>query len=270
MTNTIKKIPAETLYVSEPNPAWFGNDKNPKNNERWTNDNWLKSRFHFAFAENYSGREMFGSLRVLNDDLVQPDRGFGTHPHKNAEIVTYIVDGDLTHQDTMGTKETLSRGGIQYMSAGSGVMHSEFNENKERPLRFIQMWYQPRKNNLTPRYGGFDGDKQSRHNKLAHLVSDMALSDVNTPVKIHQSVNLYAAELDAGKKVQYTLGKDEMAYFVCLEGKLDIESSPTEKQCSLKAQDAADLYGPSSISFNASDVGTHFLLIVMPKKNSLN
>ena len=95
----VQVIPNEKLFVSEPNPRWFGNGDNDSHNPTWTNSNWLKSRFHFSFAEYHSAANThFGSLRVMNDDLVQPERGFGTHPHQNMEIITYIVHGQLTHQ----------------------------------------------------------------------------------------------------------------------------------------------------------------------------
>ena len=135
----VKVIPNNKLFVTEPDPRWFGNGGNPGFHPKWTNENWLKSRFHFSFAEYHNPvNSNFGVLRVMNDDLVQPDRGFGTHPHRNMEILTYIVHGELTHQDSMGTKESLGRGSIQFMTAGTGVQHSEFNHSKEKPLRFIQ------------------------------------------------------------------------------------------------------------------------------------
>lgn len=114
---TVRVIPNDKLFVSEPEPQWFGNTGNAVNDPSWTNGNWLKSRFHFSFAEynNFSNMN-FGKIRVLNDDLVQPKRGFGTHPHANMEIVTYVVEGELTHADNMGTKESLGRGSIQFMT----------------------------------------------------------------------------------------------------------------------------------------------------------
>jgi quercetin 2,3-dioxygenase len=138
----MKKIPSNKLFVSEPNPAWFGNGPNEKSNAHWTNANWLKSRFHFSFAE-YSNDDNsnYGVLRVLNDDLVQPDRGFGEHPHRDVEICTYVVEGSLTHEDSMGTAESLGRGAVQFMTAGRGVSHSEFNKDKTNPLRFLQVCY---------------------------------------------------------------------------------------------------------------------------------
>ena len=138
------------LFVSEPNPSWFGNGPNEKSSS-WTNGNWLKSRFHFSFAEYRNpANSHFGPLRVMNDDLVQPLRGFGTHPHRDAEIMTYVVQGTLTHEDSMGNKGNVNRGGLQYMSAGSGVQHSEFNHGTS-PLRFIQCWVTPNKSGVEPR-----------------------------------------------------------------------------------------------------------------------
>ena len=128
-SSMFKHISREKLFVSEPDPRMFGNQGNEKL-PTWNNGNWLKSRFHFSFAEYHSPHNQnYGVLRVMNDDLVQPARGFGQHPHQNMEICTYIVSGNLTHQDSM----------IQFMTAGTGVYHSEHNRNPDTPLRFIQM-----------------------------------------------------------------------------------------------------------------------------------
>lgn len=161
-----KVIRNSKLGVSEPPPEWFGNRPNEAGNKNWTNKNWLKSRFHFSFAEYSNPKNTeFGVLRVMNDDLVQPDRGFGGHPHQNVEIVTYIVQGYLTHKDSMGTEETLTRGDIQFMTAGTGVQHSEHNRNKESVLRFIQIWINTRRRGLVPNYGSAVGSAEQRKNK---------------------------------------------------------------------------------------------------------
>jgi redox-sensitive bicupin YhaK (pirin superfamily) len=161
----IKVIPNAKLGMSEPNPSWFGNPSNSKDDPRWTNANWLKSRFHFSFAEYSNPHNLnFGVLRVMNDDLVQPDRGFGAHPHRDVEICTYVVEGSLTHKDSMGTSESLGRGAIQFMTAGSGVTHSEHNLDKENPLRFIQIWINTRKRGLPPNYGSNAGNADARRN----------------------------------------------------------------------------------------------------------
>lgn len=119
---TFKLKPADSLYVSTPT-------------------HWLESRFHFSFAEYFDpSRSQFGVLRVINDDLVAPKEGFGTHPHRDMEIFSYVLDGELTHRDSMGSSESLYRGSVQYMSAGTGVRHSEFNTGDTRS-RFLQVWY---------------------------------------------------------------------------------------------------------------------------------
>lgn len=176
---SIQVVPTSNLYTSEPNPAWFGNGPNPGFHPNWTNDNWLKSRFHFPFAEYHNpSNSNFGVMRVMNDDLVQPDRGFGTHPHRDMEIVTYIVHGELTHQDNLGSKESLGRGSIQFMTAGKGVQHSEYNHSKEKPLRFIQTWILPRSRGLPANYGSYDASNkecilQRTKNIVHHLASDV-------------------------------------------------------------------------------------------------
>lgn len=232
MALQLKHIPREKLFVSEPDPRWFGNDRNPDGDPNWeTNEskNWLKSRFHFSFAEYSNPKNSnFGVLRVMNDDLVMPDRGFGTHGHSNMEIVTYIVRGSLTHKDSMGTEETLGRGSVQFMTAGRGVRHSEFNLSKEKGLRFIQTWIVPRRNGLIPNYGSFDpageGGKDvcTANNQWRHLVSDVQDSSTNTPVQIEQDANLYVAELDAGHSLDLQVKSNRMAYVLCVEGSAEM------------------------------------------------
>lgn len=199
----------------------FGNGENedPKKNKAWSNANWLKSRFHFSFAEYHDARNgQFGVLRVLNDDLVQPNRGFGTHGHGDMEIVTYIVRGALTHQDSMGSAETLGRGAAQFMSAGTGVRHSEFNRAKDADLRFIQMWITPRRRGLKPAYGGFQSTPEQRKDTFLHLVSDVANETATTPVKIAQDANIFVAEISAGNKVELPIASGRQGYVVILEG----------------------------------------------------
>ncbi|EGD75683.1 pirin [Salpingoeca rosetta] len=272
----VEVVPASTLFVSEPNPAWFGNPSNPKGDSRWTNANWLKSRFHFSFAEYHDrSRNSFGVLRVMNDDLVQPNRGFGTHPHANMEICTYVVSGKLTHKDSMGTEETLSRGSIQFMTAGTGVRHSEHNKNKHNPLRFIQMWIVPRASDLPPNYGSAVGDRKARHNKLAHLVADVEDEDApeDVPVRINQDANIFVSELDAEKSVSFDLRADRQAYLICLEGTLHVSAPHVDgsdgKPTELRAHDAAKLYGQDTFTFTAppdSPSTTHFLFVEMKRQ----
>jgi quercetin 2,3-dioxygenase len=212
----------------------------------WTNANWLKSRFHFSFAEyNNHRNNNFGVLRVLNDDLVQPHRGFGTHPHGNMEIITYIVHGQLTHQDSMGTKESLGRGSIQFMTAGTGIRHSEFNHGDE-PLRFIQTWIVPSRSGLTPNYGSYVGVKAERCNKLQHLVSNVKDPSTSTPVKINQDLAAYAAELELDQSVSLDLGSDRQAYLLCIEGNVSVTTNGKD-YVELSKYDGCEIFGEGGL-----------------------
>lgn len=165
----------------------------------------------------------------MNDDLVQPHRGFGTHPHANMEIITYIVEGELTHEDSMGTSESLGRGSIQFMTAGTGIRHSEYNHG-DKPLRFIQTWINPSRPGLTPNYGSYRGDPNCHKNKLHHLVSNASDYGVTTPVQINQHVNGYASELELGQKIVHDLSSPkQMAYLLCMEGEVKVNGKTLQK-----------------------------------------
>lgn len=170
---------------------------------------------------------------MLNDDLVQPLRGFGTHPHRDMEICTYIVSGELTHQDSLGSKETLPRGGVQYMSAGTGVRHSEMNAHSSLPVRFIQMWILPRQRMLPPRYGGATFEPRLRQNRWCHVAADVAgptlvanpgdHDTTGSPIRLHQDVNILVTE--ATKSITLTVRPGRQLYLVCLEGQAHISVS---------------------------------------------
>lgn len=272
MAPLITVVPSEKLFVSEPNPMWFGNGPNPGYDPEWTNANWLKSRFHFSFAEYHNpANSQFGVMRVMNDDLVQPKRGFGTHPHRDMEIITYIVHGSLTHQDSIGSKESLGRGSIQFMTAGTGVQHSEFNHS-EKPLRFIQTWIMPRTRGLNPNYGSYNASKdcEAKKNTLQYLASDTEKKDANTPVKVNQDVDTYAAELELGKSVTMDLPKSRQAYFLCVEGTLEINGKTLTKY------DGAEIHGDGtpleikSTGVEPTENGevAHFLMFSMKEDGS--
>jgi len=248
----IQKVSASSLFISRPNPSWFGNPGNPKSNPVWTEPDWLVSRFHFPFAE-YSDpkRSGFGVLRVCNDDLLQPSRGFGTHPHRDMEIVTYIVNGALTHQDSMGTKETLGRGSIQFMSAGTGVRHSEANASNDSPLRFIQIWIVPRDRGGEPNYGSLSRSAPS--STLEHLVSDTKSSS-QTSVRINQDANIYAGEIK--EAMELSIGQNRQVYLLCIEGNIAIGEIQLDKH------EAATISGPCQITLSPLEK-SHLLYIEM-------
>ena len=180
-----------------------------------SNLGWLISKFHFSFAEYYNPSNIkFGVLRVINDDLIEAKTGFDTHPHRDMEIISYVVDGELTHGDSMGNKNTITRGHVQYMSAGTGVYHSEHNLGKDR-LRLLQIWIFPDKQGYKPNYGDYRFNWDDRKNKWLHMVSS---KNGDAEIKINQDANIYSLELNKGKEISFQVNKKRQAYLVQIEG----------------------------------------------------
>lgn len=215
---------------------------------------WLKSKFHFSFAEYQNPLKInFGTLRVINDDLVNAGTGFDTHPHRDMEIISYIINGELTHGDSMGNKNTLSRGHVQYMSAGTGVFHSEHNLGNET-LRFLQIWIFPDKRGYEPNYGDHRFDWDDRKNKWLNIVS---FKDGNAPIKINQDSNIFVLELDKDKEIDFKVAKNRQAYLVQIEGSSDINNVV------LNMRDALEIT-EEDIKIKAVEK-SHFLVIEMKK-----
>lgn len=217
---------------------------------------WLKSRFHFSFAEYRNPDNInFGVLRVLNDDIVHPESGFDTHPHSNMEIISYIVNGEITHKDSMGNAETLKRGEVQYLSAGEGIFHSEYNHHKTKDLRLLQIWIVPPKVGLPRLYGSQKYKKEDRHNKLLNIVSSLKGDSM---IKIYQDVNIYVCELDSLKKIEYKIDKNRQLYFVQIEGKSIIND------IEIDFGDACEITDTKNLSITAIE-NSHFLFIDLNK-----
>lgn len=215
---------------------------------------WLHSTFHFSFAEYFNpGNMNFGPLRVVNDDTFDAGGGFDTHPHQNMEIVSYVIDGVLTHQDSMQNKRELTRGQVQYMSAGTGVFHSEFNETKN-PLRFLQIWILPDKEGYKPQYGDYPFEWQDRENKWLHIVSN---EGGKAPVQIHQDMNIFVLSLEKDTQIEYSLEKDRQAYLIQIEGSGSINELP------LQMKDAAEI-ADETITLKANEK-SHYILFDMKK-----
>lgn len=229
---------------------------------------WLESRFHFSFADYYNPKNMnFGALRVLNDDLVKPKAGFGAHPHRDAEIFSYIVTGELAHKDSMGNYESLPRGCVQYMSAGTGVVHSEMNDG-DKTCRFLQIWLTPDQRGHDPQYGSATYEAADRHNRLLHMlggtgaVPSWPTIQKGRCINLHQDANVFVSESDPGVQHDITLAAGRQAYLVCIEGSLSVGTSDAETV--LKQRDAAELVAdkkPVYLSLKAGEQGTHFMLI---------
>jgi len=180
-----------------------------------SNLGWLKSKFHFSFAEYYNPDNInFGVLRVINDDLIEAGTGFDTHPHRDMEIISYVVNGELTHGDSMGNKSTITRGHVQYMSAGTGVYHSEHNFGEDIS-RLLQIWILPNKKGYIPNYGDYRFNWDDRHNEWLHMVSS---KDGNAPIKINQDMNIYSLELEKDKEIDFQVKEGRQAYLVQIEG----------------------------------------------------
>lgn len=223
-------------------------------NMGFSNLGWLKSKFHFSFAEYYNPNNInFGVLRVINDDLIEPGTGFDMHPHKDMEIVTYVVNGEITHVDSIGNKRTLKRGEIQYMSAGTGVYHSEYNQGSSI-LRSLQIWIYPDKSGCKPNYGDYRFQWEDRKNKLFHMVSSI---NGDAKVKINQDANIYSLELDKGRKISFPVAENRQAYLIQIEGLSEINS------IELNERDAIEIVG-EDISINAKET-SHFLILEMSK-----
>ncbi len=215
---------------------------------------WLKSKFHFSFAEYYNPSNLkFGVLRVINDDMVEPETGFDSHPHNDMEIISYIVDGELTHGDSMGNESTLSRGHVQYMSAGTGISHSEHNYGNET-LRFLQIWIVPNERGLEPDYGDYEFEWDDRKNKWLNIVSP---KEGDAKIKINQDSNIFVLELDKDKEIDFKVGEGRQAYLVQIEGSSDINNIV------LNTRDALEII-EEDIKIKAIE-SSHFLVIEMSK-----
>ena len=219
-----------------------------------SNLGWLKSKFHFSFAEYYNPNNMgFGVLRVINDDLVNPHTGFDTHPHRDMEIISYVVEGELTHGDSMGNKSTLKRGDVQYMSAGTGVYHSEHNLG-EKIARFLQIWILPDEKGHKPNYGEYRFEWNERKNKWLNMVSS---NQGEASIKINQDVNIFTLELDENNEINYSVKADRQAYLVQIEGKSNING------ITLNERDAMEIV-EEDIKIK-SEVLSHFIVVEMRK-----
>jgi redox-sensitive bicupin YhaK (pirin superfamily) len=220
-----------------------------------SNLGWLKSTFHFSFAQYYNPKNMnFGVLRVINDDLVEANTGFDTHPHRDMEIISYVVNGQLTHGDSMGNKNTLSRGHVQYMSAGTGVYHSEHNLGKDT-LRFLQIWILPDKADHEPNYGDFRFNWDDRKNKWLHMVSSKS---GNGQIKINQDINIYSTELEKGKEISFPVKAGRQAYLVQIEG------SSLINQIHLNERDGMEIVEEDILI--KAEKSSHLLIIEMNKE----
>lgn len=202
---------------------------------------WLKSKHTFSFASYYDPNRMgFGLLRVLNDDIVAPSQGFATHPHQNMEIVSIPISGALKHKDSEGNETVIKHGEVQLMSAGTGVLHSEYNDSNKDPVNFLQIWVLPEKKDIAPRYDQREFPEEKRRNQFQVVVSPMDKG--LDGIKINQQAYFSLADLDEGKQLSYTLNKDGYGvYFFIIEGIVEVNGERLDKRDAMGVSDVSSV-----------------------------
>ena len=221
------------------------------------NHGWLDSHHTFSFANYYNPERMhFGVLRVLNDDYVSEGMGFGTHPHDNMEIISIPLEGDLEHKDSMGTVATIKHGDIQVMSAGTGIQHSEYNKNKEKPVKFLQIWVFPNKRNVTPRYDQISLNLKDRHNTLQQILSP---NQDDAGVWIHQDAWFHLGSFDKDFKMDYKIKKQgNGVYAFVLKGDISING------IDLNQRDGLGIWDTDKLEITANSQDAEILLMEVP------
>jgi quercetin 2,3-dioxygenase len=220
------------------------------------NFGWLDSRHTFSFGDYYDAKQMgFGPLRVINEDLVSPGQGFGTHGHKDMEIISYVLEGALEHKDSIGTGSVIRPGDVQVMSAGTGIRHSEFNHSKTEPVHFLQIWVVPDREGIAPRYEQKTFPDVDKRRKLRLVGSSDGREG---SVVVHQDVSLFAALLNSGEQVTYALQSGRKGWLQIVRG------SVTMNGRDLDAGDGAAVTGEPALAVTAKVDATEILLFDLP------
>jgi redox-sensitive bicupin YhaK (pirin superfamily) len=205
---------------------------------------WLETHHSFSFADYFDPDNLnWGALRVFNDDTVQPGQGFPTHPHRDMEIVTYVLRGEVEHRDSLGHHGVVAPGGIQYISAGTGVRHSEFNHSKENDVHFVQMWVLPRSYGETPAYGQHSVDENERRNRWLAVASGE--QGVAAPVALRADATLRVAKLENGA-LTYTFDPARYGFLFVANGEITANGER------LGAGDAVRIHGVRDLAVSGS------------------
>lgn len=214
---------------------------------------WLTSRFSFSFAEYYDPQNVrFGVLRVFNDDTVQPGQGFGRHPHSDMEIMTYVIEGTLEHQDSLGNIGVIRPGEVQVMTAGTGIVHSEYNHSREEEVHFLQLWFLPKQQGLTPAWEQRQFTREEQLNRLLPVVSGRGVADT---LHMNQDVTVYLSNLESGQTLTHeTDDSNRLLYVFAIRGTLDVNGN------TMQPGDAARISDVSQLKLGSPD-GAEFMLI---------
>jgi hypothetical protein len=216
------------------------------------NRGWLNSNFTFSFADYHDPAHMgFRSLRVINDDVVQGGKGFGAHAHRDMEIISYVLEGALTHRDSMGEERTVGPNTIQTMSAGTGVVHSEFNASRGEPVHFLQIWIIPSEEDLQPSYQQISFAPEEKQGRLKLLA---APEKVEGSAFIHQDAWVYASALDAGQSIEKPVAKGRHAWVQVASGNVVLNGH------ALKTGDGAAISNEDSVRLEGAQGGAEVLL----------
>jgi len=217
------------------------------------NHGWLDARHHFSFAEYHDPKRMnFGPLRVINDDIIKAGTGFGTHPHRDMEIITYVREGAITHRDSNGNEGRTEAGDVQVMSAGTGIFHSEHNE-ESIDTNLFQIWILPNKQNVQPRWDSYEFPKTTSPEALTLLVS----GDDDAPLNIQQDVKIYAGKILKGTEITHSI--HNQAYFLVSQGNILVDGD-----IALKKGDGAEITQSKEIKIQA-DSNAEILIIDVPE-----
>jgi redox-sensitive bicupin YhaK (pirin superfamily) len=215
------------------------------------NHGWLDSYHTFSFAAYYDPKHMgFGPLRVINEDRISPGKGFGTHGHEDMEILTYVLSGALAHKDSMGNVETLHANDLQRISAGTGIVHSEFNGSDTEPVHFLQIWLEPAVNGLPPSYQQLSLTEEQKLGKLVLVASP----EGGGPLKIHQDAQVLIGQVEAGGQLSHRLQPGRQAWVHAISGAATVNGQP------LATGDAAAVTGEASIRLVGIDANTEVLV----------
>lgn len=221
------------------------------------NRGWLDARFTFSFADyDDPSHRGFRVLRVLNEDVIEPGRGFGPHAHRDMEIVTYVLDGALRHRDSMGEEHTLGRGEVQAMSAGTGIVHSEFNASETETVHSMQIWIEPWAEDLQPSYQQIAVDPQEKRGRLC-LIAGPAGEEDSAATHINQNARVYACELAGGDEVEAKFPEGRYAWVQVVRGQVRLDAH------SLEAGDGAAVDHPEILGFRGI-TPSEFLLFDLP------
>jgi len=200
---------------------------------------WLNSWHSFSFADYHDPEHMgFGALRVINEDRIAPGSGFGTHGHRDMEILSYVLEGALAHKDSMGTGSAIVPGDVQRMSAGRGVLHSEYNHSKEGQTHFLQIWIEPNERGIAPGYEQKHFDAAAKRGRLALVASNDAREG---SVKIHQDASLYAGLFDGAESAVHALAPGRWAYVHVARGTITVNGQALSTGDALMAEDTEQI-----------------------------